>query len=114
MRRIPVPPHRYAPLKEKWLSIYTPVVEQLHLQMRFELKSRNVEIKVRFKLNFGHNTYGDQCDVFFYQESVIICYVVEWCNIVGIRVGTSAGRRLQNDFRDNPQRNVSHKVLDAV
>ena len=46
MRRIPVPPHRYAPLKEKWLSIYTPIVEQLHLQMRFELKSRNVEIKV--------------------------------------------------------------------
>lgn len=45
MRRIPVPPHRYAPLKEKWLSIYTPIVEQLHLQMRFELKSRNVEIK---------------------------------------------------------------------
>jgi isocitrate dehydrogenase kinase/phosphatase len=46
LRRIPVPSHRYAPLKDKWMSIYTPVVEQLHLQMRFELKSRNVEIKV--------------------------------------------------------------------
>jgi RNA-binding protein PNO1 len=45
IRRIPVPPHRYAPLKEKWMSIYTPIVEQLHLQMRFALKSRNVEIK---------------------------------------------------------------------
>lgn len=46
MRRISVPSHRYAPLKEKWMSIYTPVVEQLHLQIRFHLKSRNVEIKV--------------------------------------------------------------------
>ena len=52
MRRIAVPPHRYAPLKEKWMSIYTPVVEQLHLQMRFELKSRNVEIKVVFAVTF--------------------------------------------------------------
>ena len=53
IRRIPVPPHRYGPLKEKWLSIYTPVVEQLHLQMRFELRSRNVEIKVYL---LSHNT----------------------------------------------------------
>lgn len=45
MRRIPVPPHRYAPLKDKWMEIYEPVVNQLHLQMRFELKARNVEIK---------------------------------------------------------------------
>jgi len=56
MRRIPVPPHRYAPLKEKWLSIYTPIVEQLHLQMRFELKSRNVEIKVILQLSVGRKT----------------------------------------------------------
>ena len=46
MRRVPVPPHRYTPLKDNWLKIFTPVVEHLHLQIRFNLKSRNVEIKV--------------------------------------------------------------------
>lgn len=45
MRKIPVPAHRYTPLKENWLKIFTPVVEHLQLQIRFNLKTRNVEIK---------------------------------------------------------------------
>ncbi|XP_039593825.1 RNA-binding protein PNO1 [Polypterus senegalus] len=45
MRRIPVPSHRYTPLKENWMKIFSPVVEYLHLQIRFNLKTRNVEIK---------------------------------------------------------------------
>lgn len=45
MRKIPVPAHRYTPLKENWLKIFTPVVEHLHLQIRFNLKTRNVEIR---------------------------------------------------------------------
>lgn len=45
MRKIPVPAHRYTPLKENWLKIFTPIVENLHLQIRFNLKTRNVEIK---------------------------------------------------------------------
>ncbi|XP_034464134.1 RNA-binding protein PNO1 [Hippoglossus hippoglossus] len=45
MRKIAIPAHRYTPLKENWLKIYTPIVENLHLQVRFNLKSRNVEIK---------------------------------------------------------------------
>lgn len=36
---------RYTPLKENWLKIFTPVVEHLHLQIRFNLKTRNVEIR---------------------------------------------------------------------
>ena len=46
-RRIPVPANRYTPLKENWLKIFTPIVEHLGLQIRFNLKSRNVEIRVR-------------------------------------------------------------------
>ena len=46
MRKVPIPAHRYTPLKENWMKIYTPVVEHLHLQIRFNLKSRNVEIRV--------------------------------------------------------------------
>lgn len=46
MRKIPVPAHRYTPLKENWLKIFTPIVEHLQLQIRFNLKTRNVEIRV--------------------------------------------------------------------
>uniref|UniRef100_V9L4I2 RNA-binding protein PNO1 n=1 Tax=Callorhinchus milii TaxID=7868 RepID=V9L4I2_CALMI len=45
IRKIPVPAHRYTPLKENWLKIFTPIVEHLHLQVRFNLKTRNVEVK---------------------------------------------------------------------
>lgn len=44
-RKIAVPAHRYTPLKENWLKIFTPVVEHLQLQIRFNLKTRNVEIR---------------------------------------------------------------------
>uniref|UniRef100_A0AAY4EKN1 RNA-binding protein PNO1 n=1 Tax=Denticeps clupeoides TaxID=299321 RepID=A0AAY4EKN1_9TELE len=45
IRKVPVPSHRYTPLKENWLKIFTPIVEHLQLQVRFNLKTRNVEIK---------------------------------------------------------------------
>ena len=45
MRKIEVPPHRYTPLKESWMKIFTPVVEHLHLQIRFNLNKRCVEIR---------------------------------------------------------------------
>ncbi|XP_078086517.1 RNA-binding protein PNO1 [Mustelus asterias] len=44
-RIVAVPAHRYTPLKENWLKIFTPIVEHLQLQVRFNLKTRNVEIK---------------------------------------------------------------------
>lgn len=45
MRKIPVPSHRYSPLKENWMKLFTPIVEHLHLQIRFNLKNRQVEIR---------------------------------------------------------------------
>jgi len=44
-RKIPVPPHRYTPLKENWMKIFNPLVDHLHLQIRFNLSKRNVEIR---------------------------------------------------------------------
>ena len=44
-RKVFVPSHRYTPLKENWMKVFTPVVEHLKLQIRFNLKTRNVEIK---------------------------------------------------------------------
>ncbi len=45
-RKIPVPRNRYAPLKENWTKIFTPIVEHLHLQIKYNLRSRCVEIRV--------------------------------------------------------------------
>ncbi|OXB82854.1 UNVERIFIED_CONTAM: hypothetical protein H355_010424 [Colinus virginianus] len=45
LRKVAVPANRYTPLKENWMKIFTPVVEHLQLQIRFNLKTRNVEIR---------------------------------------------------------------------
>ncbi|KAK5648681.1 hypothetical protein RI129_003573 [Pyrocoelia pectoralis] len=45
VRKIPVPSHRYPPLKEKWLKIFSPIVEHLQLQIRYNVRTRNVEIR---------------------------------------------------------------------
>merc|ERR1719330_1884460 len=45
VRKIPVPSHRYTPLKENWMKIFEPIVQHLKLQIRFNLKTRNVEIR---------------------------------------------------------------------
>jgi len=44
-RRIRCPPHRYTPLREQWAQILTPLVEYLKLQVRFNTKTRCVEMK---------------------------------------------------------------------
>jgi RNA-binding protein PNO1 len=45
MRKIHVPPNRFNPLKDNWMKIYTPIVDYLKLQIRFNLKTRNIELK---------------------------------------------------------------------
>lgn len=44
-RKVSVPPHRYTPLKANWLKIYEPIVRQLHLHVRMNLRQRVVELK---------------------------------------------------------------------
>ncbi|OTF73593.1 RNA-binding protein pno1-like protein, partial [Euroglyphus maynei] len=44
-RKILVPLNRYKPLKENWLKIFTPIVEHLKLQMRFNIRTKCVEIR---------------------------------------------------------------------
>jgi RNA-binding protein PNO1 len=44
-RRVPVPPHRYTPLREQWQNIMSPLVEHMKLQVRFNPKNRSVELK---------------------------------------------------------------------
>ncbi|CBN75533.1 conserved unknown protein [Ectocarpus siliculosus] len=44
-RRIRCPPHRLTPLRNCWENIVTPTVEHMKLQIRFNRKTRNVELK---------------------------------------------------------------------
>ncbi len=45
IRRIRCPPHRLTPLRSSWDNIVTPVVKHMKLQIRFNTKSRSVEIR---------------------------------------------------------------------
>lgn len=45
MRKIFVPANRLAPLRENWMKIFSPIVEHLKLQVRFNTRIRVVEIK---------------------------------------------------------------------
>ena len=44
-RRITVPPHRFGPLKQQWTEIFTPIVSNLKLQIRMNVKTKQVEIQ---------------------------------------------------------------------
>ena len=46
IRKIPIPSHRYSPLRKHWMEIYAPIVEHLKLQIRVNTKHRRVEIRV--------------------------------------------------------------------
>ncbi|RXG53326.1 RNA-binding protein pno1 [Armadillidium vulgare] len=44
-RKLRVPPNRLTPLKEHWTSLYSPIVEKLKLQIRYNIKHKIVEIR---------------------------------------------------------------------
>eukprot|EP01062_Namystynia_karyoxenos_P000424 TRINITY_DN10140_c0_g1_i1.p1 TRINITY_DN10140_c0_g1~~TRINITY_DN10140_c0_g1_i1.p1 ORF type:complete len:220 (+),score=81.81 TRINITY_DN10140_c0_g1_i1:84-662(+) len=46
IRRVKVPQHRYTALKKAWMEIYTPIVEQCKLEVRMNLKTRSVELRL--------------------------------------------------------------------
>ncbi|KAF3327485.1 RNA-binding protein PNO1-like protein [Carex littledalei] len=46
-RKIPVPPHRFSPLKKNWMEIYNPIYEQMKVDIRMNLKAKRVELKTR-------------------------------------------------------------------
>lgn len=44
-RKVGIPPHRMSPLKNNWPKIYPPLVDLLKLQVRMNLRTRNVELR---------------------------------------------------------------------
>ena len=54
-RKIPVPNHRYTPLRQEWMRIYSPIVEHLKLDVRMNPRSRCVELKTsKFTTDVDH------------------------------------------------------------
>lgn len=72
IRKISVPAHRYSPLKENWMKLFTPIVEHLHLQIRFNLKNRQVELRT-CKDTKDIGTKLNLC--------LIILFVFNWQNV---------------------------------
>ncbi|KAM7492808.1 hypothetical protein LguiA_035729 [Lonicera macranthoides] len=46
-QKVSVPPHRHTPLKKAWMEIYTPIYEQMKIDVCMNLKARKVELKTR-------------------------------------------------------------------
>ncbi|KAF2666023.1 eukaryotic type KH-domain (KH-domain type I) [Microthyrium microscopicum] len=44
-RKVPIPPHRFTPLKSVWPKLYPPLVNHLHLQVRMNTKNKAVELR---------------------------------------------------------------------
>lgn len=44
-RIVQVPPHRMTPLKQNWMSLYTPIVEILKLDIRMNPRRRCIELR---------------------------------------------------------------------
>merc|ERR1712036_171471 len=44
-QKIPIPRNRIKPLKDNWDGIYTPIVEQLKLQMKYDTKTSQVHVR---------------------------------------------------------------------
>ena len=44
-RRVPIPPHRFTPLRNDWESIISPLVEHMKLQVRCNERTRCVELR---------------------------------------------------------------------
>ena len=60
-RKVLVPPHRYTPLKNNWEAIYGPLVEQMGLQVRMNLKRRTVELRVSSPLPTAARGSAELC-----------------------------------------------------
>lgn len=43
--KVPIPPHRMGPLKNDWMKIYPPLVDQLKLQVRMNPRKKQLELR---------------------------------------------------------------------
>jgi hypothetical protein len=59
-RKIPIPPHRFTPIKAAWPKIYPPLCEHLRLQVRMNIKNKAIELRTsRFTSDPGALQKGE-------------------------------------------------------
>jgi RNA-binding protein PNO1 len=44
-RKVPIPPHRFSWIRANWPKMYPPLVSQLKLQVRMNVRTRSVELR---------------------------------------------------------------------
>ena len=94
-RRVPVPAHRFTPLKEKWMDLYQPIVKHMKLQIRMNLKTRSVELRTSehteevSALQKSH----DFIKAFLMGFEVQVC-MISWLHPVCAGEGVCAGARV--------------------
>jgi RNA-binding protein PNO1 len=44
-RKVPIPPHRFSWIRTNWPKMYPPLVAQLKLQVRMNVRTRSVELR---------------------------------------------------------------------
>jgi RNA-binding protein PNO1 len=44
-RKVPIPPHRFSWLRANWTKMYPPLVSQLKLQVRMNVRTKSVELR---------------------------------------------------------------------
>ncbi|KAI1176899.1 eukaryotic type KH-domain (KH-domain type I) [Nemania sp. FL0916] len=69
-RKVPVPPHRFTPLKSNWPSIYPPLVEHLKLAVSVEL--RNSKTSAPGALQKGEDFIRAFCLGFEVQDAIAL------------------------------------------
>ncbi|RXG70133.1 RNA-binding protein pno1 [Armadillidium vulgare] len=80
------------PLKEHWTSLYSPIVEKLKLQIRYNIKHKIVEIRVKLKETEDPNSLQKAADfvqAFIY--IILIHYLVKG-SLQGDHVSRAIGR----------------------
>ena len=82
-RRVPVPSHRFTPLKENWMELYQPVVKHMKLQIRMNLKTRSVELRTsehteEVCTHVLESAYLHGC-IYIYTWCVCVCVCVCVC-----------------------------------
>jgi RNA-binding protein PNO1 len=59
-RKVPVSPQRFTPVKASWNRIYTPLVSELKLQVRMNVKTKSIELRTsKFTTDIGALQKGE-------------------------------------------------------
>jgi RNA-binding protein PNO1 len=71
-RKVPVPPHRFSPLKRCWMEIYTPVYEHMKVDIRMNIKVKGSPSQ---RVTFEHKKPGSHRRL---NSELVICAIASY------------------------------------